>query len=234
MNQTAIAAIIGYVFVQFVIGAWVSRRMASDQDYILAGRSLGMGLIAFSVFATWFGAEAIVASAGEIYEKGLTGAITDPFGYGIALVIVALLLAAPLWRRGLTTYADLLRLRYSPAVEKAFVIVLLPGSLFWAAAQIRSFGQILSSTAGIEVQTALLIAATLVAVYSVVGGLLADAITDVVQGLAVTIGLVVLAVVSPRTWAACPTVCALCRTTVLPSFLRVSARGGRSSSDWPS
>ena len=195
MNQTAIAAIIGYVFVQFVIGAWVSRRMASDQDYILAGRSLGMGLIAFSVFATWFGAEAIVASAGEIYEKGLTGAITDPFGYGIALVIVALLLAAPLWRRGLTTYADLLRLRYSPAVEKAFVIVLLPGSLFWAAAQIRSFGQILSSTAGIEVQTALLIAATLVAVYSVVGGLLADAITDVVQGLAVIIGLVVLAVV---------------------------------------
>ena len=194
MNQAAIAAIVGYVLVQFIIGAWVSRRMTSDQDYILAGRSLGTGLVAFSVFATWFGAEAIVASAGEIYEKGLTGAITDPFGYGFALVIVALLLAAPLWRRGLTTYADLLRQRYSPAVEKAFVLVLLPGSLFWAAAQIRSFGQILSSTTGIEVQTALLIAAALVGVYSIVGGLLADAITDVVQGLAVIVGLAILAI----------------------------------------
>lgn len=193
MNGLAIAGIVGYVLVQFAIGAWVSRRMASDEDYITAGRTLGTGLVAFSVFATWFGAEAIVASAGEVYDKGLTGALTDPFGYGIAVVIVALLIAAPLWRRGLTTYADLLRKRYSPAVEKAFVLVLLPGSLFWAAAQVRSFGQIMGAATGIEVATCILIAAILVGVYSVVGGLLADAITDVVQGIAVIVGLLLLA-----------------------------------------
>ena len=193
MNGLAIAGIVGYVLVQFVIGAWVSRRMASDEDYITAGRTLGTGLVAFSVFATWFGAEAIVASAGEVYDKGLIGALTDPFGYGAAVVIVALLVAAPLWRRGLTTYADLLRKRYSPAVEKAFVLVLLPGSLFWAAAQVRSFGQIMGVATGLEVATCIVIAALLVGAYSVVGGLLADAITDVVQGVAVIIGLVVLA-----------------------------------------
>ena len=193
MNEAAIAGIVGYVLIQFLIGAWVSRRIVTDQDYILAGRSLGTGLVAFSVFATWFGAEAIVASAGEIYTNGLSGAIGDPFGYGFAVVAVALLIAAPLWRRGLTTYADLLRQRYSPTVEKAFVIVLLPGSLFWAAAQIRSFGQILGSTAGMEVATAIVVAAVLVGAYSVVGGLLADAVTDVVQGLAVIVGLGLLA-----------------------------------------
>ncbi len=193
MKGTVIAGIFGYVLVQFMIGAWVSRRMKTEQDYILAGRSLGTGLVAFSVFATWFGAEAIVSSAGEIYEKGISGALTDPFGYGFAVVAVALLIAAPLWKRGLVTYADLLRTRYSPTVEKAFVILLLPGSLFWAAAQIRSFGQIVGSSAGIDVSTAILVAAALVAAYSVVGGLLADAITDVVQGVAVIIGLVILA-----------------------------------------
>lgn len=193
MNELAIAGIVGYVLVQFAIGAWVSRRLASDEDYIIAGRTLGTALVAFSVFATWFGAEAIVASAGEIYDKGLAGALTDPFGYGMAVVVVALLIAAPLWRQGLTTYADLLRKRYSPAVEKAFVLVLLPGSLFWAAAQVRSFGQIMGSATGMEVQTCIVIAAVLVAVYSVVGGLLADAITDVVQGIAVIIGLAILA-----------------------------------------
>ena len=51
-----------YVVAQFAIGVWVSRQTTSDQDYILAGRTLGPTLVAFSVFATWFGAEAIVAS----------------------------------------------------------------------------------------------------------------------------------------------------------------------------
>ena len=193
MNTYALAGIVGYVVLQFAIGAWVSRRMSTEQDYILAGRSLGPGLVTFSVFATWFGAEAIVASAGEIYGKGLSGAITDPFGYGLAVLLVGLFLAAPLWRRGIVTYADMVRSRYSAGVEKLFVIMLLPGSVLWAAAQIRAFGQILGSSTGLEVGTAVLIAAILVGAYSVVGGLLADAVTDVIQGIAVIVGLVVLA-----------------------------------------
>lgn len=192
MNTLVLAGLLGYVLVQFIIGAIVSRRMASEQDYILAGRTLGTSLVAFSVFATWFGAEAIVASAGEIYDKGLAGALTDPFGYGFAVVIVALLIAAPLRRRNAVTYADVMRERYSDTVEKLFVLALLPGSVFWAAAQIRAFGQILASGSGLDLGTTLLLAAVLVAAYSVVGGLLADAITDVVQGIAVIIGLVVL------------------------------------------
>ena len=52
------------MLVQFAVGAVVSRRMASESDYILAGRRLGAGLVTFAVFATYFGAEAIVASGG--------------------------------------------------------------------------------------------------------------------------------------------------------------------------
>lgn len=193
VNTGILAALLAYVLIQFAIGAWVSRRMTSDKDYIIAGRSLGAGLVAFSVFATWFGAEAIQVAAGEIYDKGLSGALIDPFGYGIAVVIVGLLLAAPLWRQNVVTFADMIRQRYSPEVEKVFVLILLPGSLFWAAAQIRAFGQILSSSGGIDLATAILLAAVIVGLYSVVGGLLADAITDVIQGLAVIIGLLVLA-----------------------------------------
>lgn len=193
MNTYALAGILGYVIVQFAIGAWVSRHMTSERQFILADRSLGTWLVTFSVFATWFGAEAIVASAGEIYAKGLTGGLADPFGYGAAVVIVGLLLAGPLWRRGIVTYADMVRNRYSPVTEKLFVLVLLPGSILWAAAQVRAFGQILGSTSGLDVETAILVSAFLVGAYSVVGGLLADAVTDVVQGIAVIIGLMVLA-----------------------------------------
>jgi SSS family solute:Na+ symporter len=190
--NTVLVAIIAYVLLQFAIGAFVSRRMASESDYILAGRRLGTGLVTFSVFATYFGAEAIVASGGAVYEKGLAGALVDPFGYAGAIIAVGLIFARALWARGLTTFADLFRQRYSAGVEQLVVLVLLPGSVIWAAAQVRAFGQVLSANSGLGLAGAIALAAFLVAAYSVVGGLLADAVTDVVQGVAVLGGLVVL------------------------------------------
>jgi len=188
-------AIVGYVLVQFAIGAWVSRSMASASDYILAGRSLGTGLVVFSVFATYFGAEAIVASGGAVYERGLAGAVVDPMSYAAAIILVGLVFARALWSRGLTTFADLFRQRYSPGVERLVVVVLLPGSIIWAAAQIRAFGQVMDANSGMGLRTAIVVAAVLVAAYSVVGGLLADAVTDVIQGLVVLAGLVILGAV---------------------------------------
>jgi Na+/proline symporter len=187
-------AIFAYVLVQFVIGIAYSRRMASATDYILAGRSLGPVLVAFSVFASFFGAEALVSSAGAVYENGLVGAVVDPIGYGLALVLAGLLFAGALWRRNLTTFADLFRQRYSPGVEKLVVLMLLPGSLFWAAAQIRAFGQVLSANSTLDLLTAITLAAVIVGSYSIVGGLLADSITDLIQGVVLIVGLLVLSI----------------------------------------
>jgi solute:Na+ symporter, SSS family len=194
MNAVLIGMLV-YVLAQFAVGAWVSRRMTNETDYILAGRRLGTGLVVFSVFATYFGAEAIVASGGSVYEKGLSGALVDPFGYAGAIVLVGLFLARSLWSRGLTTFADLFRKRYSEGVEWLVVIVLLPGSIIWAAAQVRAFGQVLSANSALGLTTAITLAAMLVAGYSVVGGLLADAVTDTIQGVAVVAGLLILAAV---------------------------------------
>jgi Na+/proline symporter len=193
--STVLVAIVAYVLIQFAIGAWVSRRIASADDYILAGRRLSGGLVAFSVFATFFGAEAIVASGGAVYEKGLSGALVDPFAYGAAIIIVGLLFANALWSRGLVTFADLFRQRYSPGVERLVVLVLLPGSVIWAAVQIRAFGQVMAANSGMGLKTTIVLAAVLIGAYSVIGGLLADSVTDVIQGLIVVVGLVILGVV---------------------------------------
>jgi Na+/proline symporter len=187
-----LVAIVGYVLVQFAVGTWVSRRMASEADYILAGRRLGTALVTFSVFATYFGAEAIVASGGAVYDNGLAGALFDPVGYAAAIIIVGVFFARALWTRGLTTFADLFRQRYSAGVERLVVVVLLPGSVIWAAAQVRAFGQVMDENSGMGLKSAILLAAVLVAAYSVVGGLLADAVTDVIQGIAVLAGLLIL------------------------------------------
>lgn len=187
--------IAAYIIIQLLIGVLVSRRIKSESDYLLAGRRLGLGLGTFTIFATWFGAETCIGAAGSIYSEGLAGGAADPFGYGACLILMGAIFAVPLWRRGLTTFADLFRQRYSPSVERLVVLLIVPGSVMWAAAQIRAFGQVISASSAFEVEVAITLAAVVVIVYTIYGGLLADAITDLVQGIALIVGLVILFVI---------------------------------------
>ncbi|HEU0015949.1 MAG TPA: sodium:solute symporter family protein [Longimicrobium sp.] len=190
--------VLAYVLAQFAIGMYVSRRIRTETDYILAGRSLGYGLATFTIFATWFGAETTVGSAGAVYADGLSGSTADPFGYALCLLLMGAFLARPLWNRKLTTLADLFRDRYSPAVEKLAVVLMVPTSVLWAAAQIRAFGQVLSASSGLETTLMITLAAAVVIAYTAFGGLLADAWTDLVQGIALIVGLGVIFVVVMR------------------------------------
>ncbi|MDX1394324.1 MAG: sodium:solute symporter family protein [Gemmatimonadota bacterium] len=181
-----------YVVVQLAIGVILSRRVKTEEDYLVAGRSLGPLLVTFTVFATWFGAETLVGAAGAVYADGMAGGSADPFGYGICILLTGLLFAVPLWRLRLTTIGDLYRRRYGITVERIAVVLFVPGSFLWAAAQIRAFGQVLSAASGLEVEAAIAIAAATAIIYTILGGLLADAWTDLIQGIALIVGLAVL------------------------------------------
>lgn len=191
----ALVALLCYLVVQFAIGAWVARRIASEADYLVAGRRLGYTLATFSIFATWFGAETMVGAAGRTYRDGVSIASAEPFGYGLCLVLMGLVFAVPLWRRGLTTLADLFRDRYSVNVERLAAIILIPSSILWAAAQVRAFGHVLAIAAPtLQVEHAIGAAACFTILYTAFGGLLVDAINDVIQGLVLVVGLVILGV----------------------------------------
>ena len=187
-----LAAVLLYLVAQLGIGVWVSRRIASESDYLLAGRSLGPLLLTFSLFATWFGAETIVGSAGTTYGEGVSLASAEPFGYGLCLILLGAVFAVPLWKRGLTTLADFFRQRYSVSVERVAAIVLIPSSVLWAAAQVRAFGYVLSTSSTLDVNTAIALAAGFTMIYTVFGGLLADAMTDLIQGGLLVLGLLVV------------------------------------------
>lgn len=186
--------ILGYVMLQLGIGVWVSRRIRSEDDYLVAGRSLGPVLASASVFATWFGAETCVGAAGEVYSHGLTRTSVEPFAYGLCLVLMGLLFAAAFWRRRITTLADLFHGRYGRSTETLAAVLLIPTSLLWAAAQVRAFGNVIATGSPISLETGIAIAAAIAIVYTVFGGLLADVLTDLVQGGALVLGLVVLLV----------------------------------------
>jgi len=190
---TTVIAVTIYMVIQFSIGVWVARRIKSETDYLLAGRNLGPLLLTFSVFATWFGAETVVGSSGRAYASGVTFGNAEPFGYGLCLVLLGLVFAIPLWKRKMTTLADFFRDRFSVTTERVAAVILIPSSVVWGAAQIRAFGYVLDTTAGgIGTELAIGVAAAFTITYAMVGGLLVDAINDVLQGVMLAVGLVIV------------------------------------------
>lgn len=189
-----LVGVLAYVLLQVVFGFYASRRISTEEDYLLGGRNIGPTLAAFTVFATWFGAETCIGAASQAYNGGLAAVAVEPFGYGICLLLMGVAFAAPLWRLRLTTLADLFRQRFGVPAERLSVLLMVPTSILWAAAQIRAFGQILAATSGLEVELAVLLAAVVVITYTAIGGFLADAVSDLVQGLVLAAGLIILAI----------------------------------------
>ena len=184
--------ILGYVVLQLAVVFVIARRPQTEADYLVAGRSLGPWLSVFSVFATWFGAETCIGATAEAYRGGLNAVSSDPFGYSIGLIATGLFFAAALWKRNLLTLADLFRNHYGPGIERLAALIMIPSSLLWAAAQVRAFGQVLASVSELGLVAATAIAALVVIIYTAVGGMWADAWTDLAQGLVLIAGLVAL------------------------------------------
>ncbi len=183
-----------YVIGMIVLGFYFSKKIKTDDDYFLAGRNLGPWLTTFGIFATWFGAESCIGTAGAVYRGGLSGIHADPFGYTICLLIMGLFLSKVLWNKKITTVPDLFRTRYSITTEKIAALIIIPGSVIWAGAQVRALGQIIHVTTDFGPMVAVTIAAGVVITYTMAGGMLADAYADLFQGFAIMIGMILLIV----------------------------------------
>jgi Na+/proline symporter len=188
LSRTALA-ILAFVLVQLGIGYWASRRVAHEDDYLVAGRRLGALMAGFSLFATWFGAESILGSSAAIREDGLAGGRADPLGYALSLPLFGAFFAARLWHTGSMTLADVYRRRFGRTAERIAAFVMIPPSLLWSAAQIRALGQILSFQTPLGLEVAIVAATVIAVLYTYLGGLLADVWTDLFQGVLVVVGL---------------------------------------------
>ena len=187
-----LVSIFAYILAQLAFAFWFSRRSQTEEDYLVAGRSLGPWMATFSVFATWYGAESCIGATSEAYAHGLSGTLADPFAYAIGIVVVGMFFAASLWKRGLLTLADLFRGRYSLGVARLAAIIMIPGSILWAAAQVRAFGQVLASASEMSLLFAITTAAIVVVAYTAIGGMWSNAVLDLVQGIVLLVGVVML------------------------------------------
>ncbi|MGB9835366.1 MAG: sodium:solute symporter family protein [Candidatus Saccharicenans sp.] len=187
--------ILVYVLAQIFIGFYLSRRIKNEDDFLVGGRRVSFFLVSFSLFATWFGAETCLGSSGAVYEQGLSGSRADPFGFSLCLFLMGFLLARKLREGNYLTLADFIKDRYGDLSEKLVVWVMIPSSIIWGSAQLRAFGQILSVSTALPLNLMICLSALLVIIYTVLGGLLGDIYTDLIQGLIVVGSLVTLLII---------------------------------------
>ncbi len=183
--------VIIYWIISVAIGIYAARWVHNSKDFAIAGRRLPMYIVTATVFATWFGAETVLGIPATFMKEGFSGIIADPFGSSLCLILVGLFFARPLYRMNLLTIGDYYRKRYNRPVEMLTTMCIVISYLGWVGAQIKALGLVFSvvSDGAITQEWGMIIGASTVLVYTVLGGMFSVAITDFIQMIIIVLGM---------------------------------------------
>ena len=182
-----------YLLVLLVCGVYASRMMKKLDDFLLAGRRLGPLSAAISERASGESAWFLLGLPGAAYGLGFTefwSVIGIACGIFASWAFIAMPLRRETEKLGALTIPDYFQIRYhkvAPNRAKAMrilsTVIILLFYTGYVAAQFVGGGKILNATFGIDPMWGLIIGATIVMLYTMMGGFLAVVWTDVVQGL---------------------------------------------------
>lgn len=194
-----------YLLVLIGVAYWAfARRQAADAgtksaQYYLGGRSLGWVVLVFTLLASGASAGTFIGAPGLVYDEGY-GWLLAIMGQGpVAFVVLGLLgkrFAIISRKLGSVTVVDFLRQRYeSPVVVglASFGIILF--LTVYMVAQFTGGGRVIQAITGVPYTWVVVIVAGVLTLYTALGGFLADAVSDTIQGLVMLLGGVVLWVV---------------------------------------
>src|SRR5689334_24013795 len=183
--------VIIYWIISVAIGLYASRWVHNTKDYAVAGRRMPMYIVTATVFATWFGSETVLGIPATFMKDGFSGIIANPFGSSLCLILVGLFFARPLYRMNLLTIGDYYRKRYSRTVEMLTTLCIVISYLGWVGAQIKALGLVFNvvSDGAISQSSGMVIGASTVLVYTMLGGMFSVAITDFIQMIIIVLGM---------------------------------------------
>ena len=189
--MTLIGFVTLYMLLTVAIGIYAALRVNNTNDYALAGRSLPLPMVITATFATWFGSETILGLPGRFIESGIAGVIEEPFGSGMALVLVGMFFARKLYKLNILTIGDYYRQRYGRAIEILCTIFIVLSYLGWVGAQVAALGLVINLiTEGmVSVSLGMMIGTAVVLAYTMFGGMWSVAITDFIQMIIIVAGL---------------------------------------------
>ena len=172
-----------YLLISIGIGLYAATRVHNAKDFAVAGRSLPLPVVTATVFATWFGAEAVFGVSATFVKDGLRGVVADPFGASMCLIIAGVFYGTKLYKLNVLTLGDFFRMRYNRTVEVLTTLCIVASYLGWVSAQIKALGLVFNVVTGgaISQPAGMILGAAIVLTYTTFGGMLSVAILDFVQ-----------------------------------------------------
>jgi len=182
-----------YLLATMVAGIMVRKYVGKVEHFLLAGREMNVYLGVASLAATEFGIVTCMYTAQNAYKYGFAGAIP-----GLTNVVAMFLVGytgfgvKPLRDAGVMTIPELFERRYGKLVRWLAGVVIVLGGLLNMGVFLRVGGQFLVVCCGLNLEyleltmTVLLLA---VAVYTILGGMLSVLITDFLQFVVMSAGL---------------------------------------------
>ncbi|MDP3745321.1 MAG: sodium:solute symporter family protein [Methylotenera sp.] len=198
-----------YLLISITIGLVAATRVKNTKDYAVAGRHLPLPVVMATVFATWFGAEAIFGVSSTFVTQGLNGVAADPFGASLCLIIAGVFFSTQLYKLNIITLGDFYRMRYNRTVEVLTTIAIVISYLGWVAAQIKALGLIFNmiTNGAVSEEAGMILGTAIVLTYTTFGGMFSVAVLDFVQMIVVIGGLLYIGnIVSGMTGGVAPVI----------------------------
>ncbi|MEC7247962.1 MAG: sodium:solute symporter family protein [Cyanobacteriota bacterium] len=178
--------------------AWGRRGKGDADDYMLAGRNIGLALSTATLMASWVTGNTTLLAPEFGYRTGLWGM----FSYGLAGL--GLILFAPLALRikqlmphGRTS-GDFIRLRYGRLAWWVFMVITAIYTLGFLMTQAMGAGLLLQALSGFDYHVGMVVVIGVATLYTLYGGMRAVIGTDFIQSLLIMVLLAVVAVLAFR------------------------------------
>ena len=184
MNITPLdwAVIAAYFAIITGIGLVVGLRVRRTGDYFLGGRRFGPWLMIAQTFGVGTHAEMPVALAGAVYTSGASAIW---FQWKNLFATPFFWIMAPVFRRvRRTTMAEFTEDRYGPWMGAIYIVFALCFLIINTGSMLKGAGKVISQATGggVGVNEIVVAMTVLFVLYSLVGGLVAAAWTDLFQG----------------------------------------------------
>jgi len=188
--STYLYIILAYLLVLTAINFFRAKKVKSQEDFMVAGRSLKTSVMVFTLICTWIGSGTFIAGA-EFATKAGFSALWMAAGAWAGIIFIYFL-AGKIRTFGQYTIGDMLEERYGPAARIFGAIALIISFTVIVSYQFVAGGFILNvaTDGAIPESTGIIIAALFVILFTALGGMVAVAYTDLPNGIIILLACV--------------------------------------------
>ncbi|MFI7384641.1 sodium:solute symporter [Streptomyces sp. NPDC049813] len=183
--------IVAYLAGMLAMGWWGMRRAKSKSDFLVAGRRLGPALYSGTMAAIVLGGASTIGGVGLGYQYGLSGAWMV-FTIGLGILALSLFFSARIARLKVYTVSEMLDLRYGGRAGLISGLVMWAYTLMLAVTSTIAYATIFDVLFDVPRTLAIVIGGAIVVAYSTLGGMWSITITDMVQFVVKTIGVLLI------------------------------------------